>query len=121
MVILFQRLQFKLTYTCQAELVAAACAYLTFPDLLEGRLVHHFVDNDTAKSGMISGYSGKPDSARVLLEMHAAMSRLQCHPWIGFVYSGDNISDDPSRGEFDLVRRLLCTVAVSVHDVYICL
>jgi hypothetical protein len=106
MVILFQRLQFKLTYICQAELVAAACVYLTFPDLLEGRLVHHFVDNDAAKAGMISGYSGKPDSARVLLEMHVAVSRLQCHPWIGFVYSGDNISDDPSRGEFGLVRRL---------------
>ena len=30
------------TYICQAELLAYLCAYLTFPDLLEGHLIQHF-------------------------------------------------------------------------------
>ena len=36
------------TYICQAELLAYLCAYLTFPDLLEGHLIHHFGDNMAA-------------------------------------------------------------------------
>ena len=79
---------------------------LTFPDLLRGRLVHHFVDNSAAKSGLVKGASSSPDSARILLEYHLQVVRLQCSPWIGFVYSEDNISDPPSRGDFRLMRAL---------------
>ena len=38
MVALFRRLQRKQTYICQWEILAAVCAYLTFPDMLRGRL-----------------------------------------------------------------------------------
>ena len=56
--------------------------------------------------GVIKGSSSRPDSARVLLELHVEIVRLQCDPWVGFVYSEDNIADLPSRGEFALLRSL---------------
>ena len=106
MILLFLWIQTKLTYICQAELVAALCFYLTFPELARGRLMHHFVDNDAAKSGLIKGTSASPNSSRILLDVHVQMIRLQCDPWFGFVYSEDNISDLPSRGDFTLMESL---------------
>ena len=79
-------------------------AYETFPDLLRGRLVHHFVDNQAAMSNMISGYSGKPDSAVILGAAQQAILALACYPWFSFVCSGDNLSDMP------------CTRGVEQHE-----
>lgn len=90
----------------QLELVAVACAYFTFPDLLCGRLVHHFVDNQPALAGCISGSSGRPDSALILHELQVKLVEIQCQPWFGFVYSEDNLADPPSRGDFVLMRQL---------------
>ena len=94
------------TLISPAEALVAACAYLTFPDLLRGQLVHHFVDNDAAKAGLIKGTSSSPHTSLVLLDYHVAVVELQCDPWIGFVYSGDNLSDPPSRGDFRLMESL---------------
>ena len=96
----------KKTYICQLELIAAVCAYTTFPDLLRGRLVHHFIDNDPAKCNLISGHSGHPDSARIIHAYNVVVHELQCQPWLGFVYSEDNLSDLPSRYEFTLLQKL---------------
>ena len=68
MMALFYRLQRKQTYICQLELLAVVCAYLTFGDLLRGRLIHHFIDNDPALKGLIKGSSSKPDSCRLIHE-----------------------------------------------------
>ena len=106
LIVLLIYLKFKKTYICQWELVAVVCAYLTFPDVIQDRLVHHFIDNEAARSNCISGYSGKADSALVLHELHVALTSSGCHPWFGFVYSQDNLSDLPSRGEFALLISL---------------
>lgn len=111
---LFQRLQFKKTYIGQLELVAAVVAYLTFPDVLRSRLCHHFIDNQGAYYSMISGYSSKTDCATILHEYHLAILKLGCHPWIGFVYSEDNIADLPSREKYELVERLGATFRMAV-------
>jgi len=103
---IFRAMEAKKTYICQAEILAAACAYFTFPDVVRGRLVHHFIDNESALAGLVKGSSGKPDSARVLLDAHVQIAALQCRPWFGFVYSEDNLSDPPSRGDFGLLLRL---------------
>ena len=103
---LFEYLCKQLTYICQAELYAALCAYVTFPDLLRGRLVHHFIDNKAAEAGLVKGTSPRPASARILLEYHVQIFRLQCQPWVSFVYSEDNISDLPSRGDFALLESV---------------
>ena len=93
----FASLHSKSNYIFELELVAALCAYLTFPDVLQGRILHHFIDNEGAKFGLIRGFSGKPGGERVL---HAAASEivgLACYPWFGRVASKDNLSDGPSR------------------------
>ena len=94
------------TYICQAELLAYLCAYLTFPDLLEGHLIHHFGDNMAAISGVVKGGSSLPDSARLIHAIHLQVLRLRCYPWFGFVYSEDNVADLPSRLDFVLMRRI---------------
>eukprot|EP00310_Coccolithus_braarudii_P011596 CAMPEP_0183379174 /NCGR_PEP_ID=MMETSP0164_2-20130417/125291_1 /TAXON_ID=221442 /ORGANISM="Coccolithus pelagicus ssp braarudi, Strain PLY182g" /LENGTH=806 /DNA_ID=CAMNT_0025556753 /DNA_START=1 /DNA_END=2424 /DNA_ORIENTATION=+ len=102
----FEYLCKQMTYICQAELYAALCAWVTFPDLLRGRLVHHFIDNKAAEAGMVKGTSPAPASARILLEYYVQVFRLQCQPWVSFVYSEDNIADLPSRGDFALLMSL---------------
>ena len=57
-------------------------------------------------SNMISGYSGKPDSAVILGAAQQAILALACYPWFSFVCSGDNLSDMPSRRDFGLLRRM---------------
>ena len=52
-----ERLQIKMTYIAAYESLAEpeVCAYATFPDKLQGRIVHHFVDNTAALAGSIKG------------------------------------------------------------------
>lgn len=106
MISVLRSFEIKETYITQLELVAAVCAYLTWPDVLADRLVHHFIDNRAARSGLIKGSSGKADSARIINAMHVELLALRCQSWFGFVYSEDNLSDLPSRGDFRLLERL---------------
>ena len=99
-------IEIKETYITQLELVAALCAYLTWPDILADRLVHHFIDNRPARSGLIKGSSGKADSARIINATHVELLALRVQSWFGFVYSEDNLSDLPSRGDFRLLETL---------------
>ena len=103
---LFESFSTRRTYICQAELLAMLVPYLTFPDILEGRPVHHLVDNVAAFSGAVKAASNLPDSARLIHHLHLAVFSIACRPWFGFVYSEDNLSDLPSRLEFDLMLEL---------------
>ena len=109
LLIFLRTLLLKGTYICQFELIAGVALYLTFPDLLHGSLLHHFVDNMPALQNSIGGYSGKADSSLILHEFHIQKARLRCYPWFGFVYSEDNSSDGPSRGDFSLMVVLGAT------------
>ena len=102
-------IELKETYITQLELVAAVCAYLTWPEVLVGRLVHHFIDNRAARSGLIKGSSGKADSARIINAMHVELLALRAQTWFNFVYSEDNLSDPPLRGDFRLLEAM-CAV-----------
>jgi hypothetical protein len=104
------QLGLKKTYITQLELIAAVCAYITWPDILGHRLAHHFIDNRPARAGLIKGSSGKPDSARIINVMHVELMALQCQTWFGFVYSEDNLSDGPSRGDYALLGKGLLLV-----------
>ena len=115
MLALFQRLQRKKTYIAAYELLAEVFAYCTLPDLLKGRIVHHFVNNTAALAGSIKGYSGVPDCARLVHALVVRILRLACRPWFDFVYSEDNLSDLPSREKFELLRQLGSTARVLVR------
>ena len=50
----------KAQYIGQLELLAAVVAYTTFPDVLAGRYVIHWIDNESAVYSLAMGYSGRP-------------------------------------------------------------
>ena len=108
-------MQKKKTYIATYELLAEVCAYISFPYVLQGRVVHHFVDNTAALAGSIRAYSNRPDCARVIDALVARILKLSCRPWFGFVYSEDNLSDLPSRGVFDVLIALGSTRRVLVR------
>ena len=108
-------MQKKKTYIATYELLAEVCAYISFPDVLQGRIVHHFVDNTAALAGSVKAYSSRPDCARVIDALVARILKLSCRPWFGFVYSEDNLSDLPSRGVYDVLIALGATRRVLVR------
>eukprot|EP00971_Amphidinium_carterae_P086155 1704575-Amphidinium_carterae.1 len=82
----------------QVELFGAVLGLLAFRDELTDADIIHFVDNDSATSALIKGYSGKQDSARLvgMYWMLAALHRMNVY--IDRVESKSNPADAPSRG-----------------------
>jgi hypothetical protein len=102
-----EQIEWKETYITPLEVAAEVAVYLSFPaDWLRGRLVHHFVDNQGALGISVKGTSSASDCSRLATALHVRILALGCQPWFGFVYSEDNLGDDPSRGEFSLLRAL---------------
>ena len=66
----------------------------------------HWIDNTSALAGLIRGYAGSIDSARIVHAFHALNVGLRTDVWFEYVASKANIADLPSRMEFDLLRRL---------------
>jgi hypothetical protein len=101
------------TFISPTEALVAACAYFTFPDLLRSRLVHHFVDNDAAKAGLIKGTSSSPHTSVVLLEYHVVMVELQCDPcgWASCTPAITSPTHPPA------IARRLCTHAAIGREV----
>ena len=98
----------KAQYIGQLELLAAVVAYTTFrfPDVLAGKHVIHWIDNESAVYSLAKGYSGAADSARVVNLYHACVAQLGVTPWLEYVGTDDNIADLPSRGEYGLLQTL---------------
>ena len=115
MLALFQRLQRKKTYIAAYELLAEVFAYCTLPDLLKGRIVHHFVNNTAALAGSIKRYSSKPDCAHLIEALVVRVLRLGCRPWSE---NAIRAAHDPCgaslRARCFLKRRIssLCVMAV---------
>ena len=91
----------------QREIIAAIAPYLSLPDLLRDRDVIHWIDNTSAISCLLHGYSSKPDSARLTNVFHLLNASLRAKPFFEYVESRANIADLPSRGDFDLLRAML--------------
>ena len=66
----------KAQYIGQLELLAAVCCYYSFPDIFRDREVIHFIDNTSALAALIKGYSGLPDSARIVHAFWSLNPRL---------------------------------------------
>ena len=96
----------KAQYIGQLELLAAVVAYTTFPAVLAGRYVIHWIDNESAVYSLAKGYSGAADSARVVNLYHACVAQLGVTPWLEYVHTDDNIADLPSRGEWGVLQTL---------------
>ena len=66
-------------------------------DLIAGRRVLHFVDNQAALSTLISGAADDVDSSAVALLYQLALVQSGTRAWLEYVESDANISDGPSR------------------------
>jgi hypothetical protein len=76
------------------------------PDVLAGRQVIHWINNESAVYSLAKGYSGAADSARVVILYHACVAQLGVTPWLEYVHTDDNIADLPSRGEWGVLQTL---------------
>ena len=99
------RLMRRKQYIGQLELLAAIGVYYSIPEL-RGRRVVHWIDNTSAIAALIKGYSGSPDSVCILHAFAAFSLALEISSWFLWVPSKANIADEPSRGEFALLREL---------------
>ena len=90
----------------ELELLAAVCAYLTFPHLLKDRKVTHWIDNTGALASLIKGYARAADLAKIVHAFAVTNLALSCLIWFEYVRSKANIADLPSRGDFELLRSM---------------
>ena len=82
----------------QAELVPTLMALSTWADRVRGRPLVVFIDNDSARFGLISGYSAVPASAAIISLAWGLIARLGVFPWFARVPTVCNPADGPSRG-----------------------
>ena len=96
---LFDKIKQRDTYIGQFELAAALAALLSVPeDWLRDRPVELWVDNSGAVSGLVKGYSGVPDCARIVNLFHFTVARLGiASMYVDYVASESNPADVPSR------------------------
>ena len=99
----------------QCELTGGIAPYLSLPDLFRGREVLHWIDNSSAGSALIKGYSGKPDSAHLTNIFHMFNCGLRARVWFEYVESKANVADLPSRGEFSYLLHELLSVTVPMR------
>ena len=104
---LLDRFQMRRQYVGQLEVLAAVAAYTTFPGLIRGREVVHFIDNTGALFGLMKGYTRDVDSARLVHSFHTICAALGSRVWLAYVASKANLADLPSRGSFELLEHEL--------------
>ena len=96
----------------ELETLAAISAYSTYPSIIAGRKVNHFIDNTVALSALVHGYSGKPDLAKAVNVFYLQMLSLRASVFFDFVPSKANIADLPSRNMFVELERELHGITV---------
>ena len=87
------------TYIGQYEMVGAIVPFLSLPrEWFAGRPVELWIDNTMAIGALLKGYSGKPDTARIVNMFHFTIATLGAASlWIDYVNSESNLADTPSR------------------------
>jgi hypothetical protein len=90
------------------ELLPVVLALLKWPGsfVKPGRRVIFFIDNESAKFGLIKGHSPAPASRPLIAEFWRRASALQLAPWFDRVASAANPADMPSRLDFAGTARL---------------
>ena len=87
----------KRQYIGQLELLWAAVPYRTLPEVFAGRTVLHFIDNTSACTALVKGYSKAIDGGRIVNAFHAFNAGICADVWFEYVRSEANVADYPSR------------------------
>ena len=96
----------KQSYMGQLETLACPLALYTWSSKLRRKRVLLFVDNDSAASCLVRGYSPKQDSCSLVGQFWLAASETETEIYIDRVESKSNIADGPSRLSFELLHSL---------------
>ena len=83
----------------QLEILAALVPYISLGERLTNARCLHYVDNTSAVAALAKGYSGSPDSGRLVHAFHATALGLGCACYFEYVRSEANVSDAPSRAD----------------------
>ena len=81
----------------QAELLPILMAKDTLPEVLRHRRVFYFIDNDSARMGMIRGCSPSASSQRIINCFAMDEAERQTWSWFARIASKSNPGDGPSR------------------------
>ena len=90
----------------QAELVPTLIALSTWRHIFKGRPLVVFIDNDSARFGLVSGYSSVASSAAIILAIWGQLARLGIACWFARVPTVCNPADGPSRLRFEDMARI---------------
>ena len=85
------------------ELYAVGLARTIWSGYLDNRAIF-FVDHGGVLAALISGSSRDSIWRHILLKMEKSDAAAPCLAWYARVASASNISDGPSRGEWDLLK-----------------
>ena len=99
----------------QCEILAANAVYYSLPDLFRDRQVVHWIDNTSAISCLVHGYSGKVDSALLVNAFNLFNAGLKARIHYEYVESKANVADLPSRREFEFLLLQLGSRAVPMR------
>ena len=91
----------KASYMGQLELLAAPFSLSTWENPLYQRPILLWIDNDSAASNLVTGYSPKIDSSSIVGTFWLMAAHLKSSIYIDRVESKSNLSDGPSRFEFN--------------------
>ena len=94
------------SYMGQLELVAPLWALDLWAPLLSERSIILFVDNDSAATNLVKGYSPQPDSSHLVGTFWLTAAQFKLHIYIDHVESKSNLADGPSRNSFAEVIQL---------------
>ena len=98
------------------ELLAVLCTMLSFRDVIRNRKVLLFVDNTSAISALIHGYTASPYMGPISNAVHFAMALLQCEVHVEYVPSAANPADIPSRSPRGRTQKQEILEAVQVDQ-----
>jgi hypothetical protein len=90
----------------QAELLPVVMAKMTWRSLLFNSRVVYFIDNESAKDGLIRANSAVWTSRELILHSVLCDAISRNVPWYARVPSAANLADGPSRFNFELMNKI---------------
>ena len=93
------------SYMGQLELLATVLPLSTWPELVRNKHILLFVDNDSAASGLVKGYSPQLDSGAIIGQFWLSAADCKISVYVDRVESKSNPADGPSRLDFSLMHE----------------
>ena len=90
----------------EVELLPALVAVIVWKEVLQSCQVVFYIDNEAAKAGLIRGAGATPLANAIIGNFCIAEAELQLKAWFNRVPTHSNLSDGPSRQDFELVNAL---------------